>query len=285
MGEPDPPLSLPRGGLPLDFGKPFGRFGPHFTGVSLGPRDRLGLRDLLFLWAFCPRCRAFYRKGEQEYPLPPSPWRRTSCTGGHRGGGRVGVGRRGGSLALLLSHAHPGPLRGPGLLAPRPSRGDQRGHRCHRRQSHAGQRSKGGWDGETGLPEPPHPEGGRAGIPGAKRRGLPAGVCGRAPGRAVQGRPYTESQVKANLHDLLSQHPGPPSSYFAPTTSEHLLSALRWSRPWSATWWSLPRMPTSCGACPRRIPLWGLVLPGPHEARSGGGRAGRRSCERGGALK
>ncbi|MFX5195275.1 hypothetical protein ABTC62_19880, partial [Acinetobacter baumannii] len=57
-------LSTPEGGLLLDFGKPFGRYGAYCTDF-LGPRDRLGLRDLLFL-RILPPVPGLYRKGDGD---------------------------------------------------------------------------------------------------------------------------------------------------------------------------------------------------------------------------
>lgn len=94
-------LSTPGGGLLLDFGKPFGRFGAHFT-EFLGPRDRLGLRDLLFL-GLLPPVPGLYRKGDGD-TLFPSPLEEDLL---HQRAEEEGVGVDGeGILALLLSHAH-----------------------------------------------------------------------------------------------------------------------------------------------------------------------------------
>ncbi|WP_114313555.1 MBL fold metallo-hydrolase [Thermus caldifontis] len=87
-------LEAEGGSLLLDFGKPFGRWGGHFT-EFLGPRDRLGLRDLLAL-GLLPPIRGLYREGAGDTLFPSDL---------ERGLLREGVdGER--VLALLLSHAH-----------------------------------------------------------------------------------------------------------------------------------------------------------------------------------
>lgn len=94
-------LSTPEGGLLLDFGKPFGRYGAYFTDF-LGPRDRLGLRDLLFL-RILPPVPGLYRKGDGD-TLFPSPLEEDLL---RQRAEEEGVGVDGeGIQALLLSHAH-----------------------------------------------------------------------------------------------------------------------------------------------------------------------------------
>ena len=83
-----------KGSLLLDFGKPFGRWGEHFT-EFLGPRDRLGLRDLLYL-GLLPPIPGLYRD-EPGDTLFPSHLERGLLTGEVDGEG---------VRAVLLSHAH-----------------------------------------------------------------------------------------------------------------------------------------------------------------------------------
>ena len=83
------------GALLLDFGRPFGRWGQHFT-EFLSPRSTLGLRDLLYL-GLLPPVPGLYRD-DGEDTLFPSDLERDLLGGGLPSGEKV--------LALLLSHAH-----------------------------------------------------------------------------------------------------------------------------------------------------------------------------------
>ncbi|BDG18901.1 hypothetical protein TthSNM11_11040 [Thermus thermophilus] len=89
-------LYTEEGGLLLDFGRPFGRWGAFFT-EFLSPRTSgLGLRDLLFL-RLLPPVPGLYRDGTGD-TLLPTELERELLGGLPLDGGKV--------LALLLSHAH-----------------------------------------------------------------------------------------------------------------------------------------------------------------------------------
>jgi len=74
------------------------------------------------------------------------------------------------------------------------------------------------------------------------------------------GKTYTESQVKANLHDLLSQHPGAPIVVdFAPHNLEHLLSALEVVEALERHLVVTPKDAYLLWGLSEADPLWGLV--------------------------
>ncbi|WP_084221157.1 MBL fold metallo-hydrolase [Thermus sp. NMX2.A1] len=268
-------LFTPQGGLPLDFGKPFGRFGPHFT-EFLGPRDRLGLRDLLFL-GLLPPVPGLYRKGSRN-TLFPSPLEEDFL---HRRAQEGGVGVDGeGILALLLSHAHL----------------DHSGALGYLRQdlpvvtsaataaiAEAMQGMSKGGGRRDRLPEPPHPEGG-CGDPRGQGRGLPAGGG------------YPAGQSREDLH----REPGqgkPPRPPFPAPWGPHR-RGLRPPqprtpplRPGGGRGPGAPPGGHSQGCLPPVGPVRGgsplgpRPLPGPQGGQGRAGEPEEGRVERGGALK